>query len=330
MSEKGFNYKDRARVVVVVCFIFLIALLFPLFSSPQVMNLAILGLIGAILTLGLNVFFGYCGQINFGAAGFFALGGYGVALLEEYLKIPFIISLPLAVIFSGIVVSLVSLFLVRLRGHSLALGTLAFSLAVYTSVARGFKNVTGGEDGINLKPLLLFDGSPVGEWFFYYLALATVVACCWLSWTLRKSRVGRAMTEIAQNELAALSFGVNISKYLRLGLILNSLMAGVAGGIFVKWIGWISPEYFGLMPNIIIVLALVVGGVGSIAGAVVGGIFIYILPQLMIRFAEISVLTYGVILCLSLLFLPRGIVGEIFNLYYTHRTKLNVSQSEGE
>jgi len=330
MSEKGFNYKDRARVVVMVCFIFLIALLFPLFSSPQVMNLAILGLIGAILTLGLNVFFGYCGQINFGAAGFFALGGYGVALLEEYLKIPFIISLPLAVIFSGIVVWIVSLFLVRLRGHSLALGTLAFSLAVYTSVARGFKNFTGGEDGINLVPVMLFDGSPVGEWFFYYLALATVVACCWVNWTLRKSRVGRAMTEIAQNELAALSFGVNISKYLRLGLVLNGLMAGVAGGIFVKWIGWISPEYFGLMPNVIILLALVVGGVGSIAGAVVGGIFIYILPQLMIRFAEISVLTYGVILCLSLLFLPRGIVGEIFNLYYTHRTKLSVSLSEGE
>jgi len=329
MSKKGFNYKEKATIVAIVCFIFLIAIIFPLFSNPKVMNLAILGLIGAILTLGLNIFFGYCGQINIGAAGFFAAGGYGVALLEEYLKVPFYISLPLAVILSGIVASLVSIFLVRLRGHSLALGTLAFSLAVYTSVAKGFKNFTGGEDGINLTNVM-FDGSPVGEAFFYYLALATVVACCWLSWTLRKSRVGRAMIEIAQNELAALSFGVNIKKYLRLGLILNGLMAGMAGGIFVKWIGWISPEYFGLMPNIIIILALVVGGVGSIAGAVAGGIFIYILPQLMINFAEYSVLTYGIILCLSILFLPRGIVGEIFNLYSTHREKINAWLSGGE
>ena len=330
MNQKGHTAKKNAGGLVLIGFIFVVALLFPLFSVPQLMNLAVLGLIGAILTLGLNIFFGYCGQINFGAAGFFAIGGYGVALLEEFLKIPFIMSMPLAIILSGITALLISIFLVRLRGHSLALGTLAFSLAVYTSVAKGFKNYTGGEDGINLAPVMLSSNSQAGEWFFYYLALAAVVACCWFSWTLRNSRVGRAMIEIAQNELAAVSFGVNISRHLRLGLMLNGIIGGIAGAIFVKWVGWISPEYFGLMANIIIVLALVVGGVGSIAGAVVGGIFIYILPQLMIRFGEISVLTYGIILCIFLLFVPGGIVGGILNIYRSSKAKLSDSLAEGE
>lgn len=325
MIERGFDYKIK---IFAYLGIFLIALLFPLFSGLRVMNFAIHGLIGAILTLGLNIFFGYCGQINFGVAGFFAIGGYSVALLEKYLHLPFIITLIAAVVLSGGIALLVSVFLVRLRGHSLALGTFAFSLAVYTSVAKGFKNFTGGEDGINLAPVMLFQGVRAGDTFYYYLAVGILIACCWLSWTLRESRVGRAMVEIAQNETAALSFGVNIDKYLRLALMLNGMIAGIAGAIFVKWCGWISPEYFGIMANMIVVLALVVGGIGTVAGSLVGGISMYILPLVLIRFAEISVLTYGIILSVFLLFLPRGIVGEIKHLYYNLKIKSKTSQAE--
>lgn len=325
MIERGFDYKLK---IVAYVGIFLIALLFPLFSGPRLMNFALYGLIGAILTLGLNIFFGYCGQINFGVAGFFAIGGYSVALLEKYLHLPFIITLIAATVLTGAIALLISIFLVRLRGHSLALGTFAFSLAVYTSVAKGFKNFTGGEDGINLAPVMLFQGVRAGDTFYYYLAVGVVIACCWLSWTLRESRVGRAMVEIAQNETAALSFGVNIDKYLRLALMLNGMIAGIAGAIFVKWCGWISPEYFGIMANMIVVLALVVGGIGTVAGSLVGGISMYILPLVLIRFAEISVLTYGIILSVFLLFLPRGIVGEIKHLYYNLKIKSKTSQAE--
>jgi len=103
------------------------------------MNFAIHGIIGAILTLGLNIFFGYCGQINFGVAGFFAVGGYTVALLEKYLHLPFIATLIAAIVLSGAISLFISIFLLRLRGHSLALGTFAFSLAVYTSVAKDLR-----------------------------------------------------------------------------------------------------------------------------------------------------------------------------------------------
>lgn len=327
MNKRGSDYKVKIFAFIGVL---LVALLFPQFSNLRVMNFAIYGLIGAILALGLNIFFGYCGQINFGVAGFFAIGGYSVALLEKYLALPFVISLIIAVALSGAITLLMSIFLVRLRGHSLALGTFAFSLAVYTSVAKGFKNFTGGEDGIKLAPVMLFHGVRAGDAFYYYLAIATLLACCWLSWTLRESRVGRAMIEIAQNETAALSVGVNIDKYLRLALLLNGLIAGMAGAIFVKWTGWISPEYFGIMANMIVVLALVVGGVGNIVGALVGGISMYILPLVIIPFAEISVLAYGVILSIFLLFMPRGIVGEIKHLYDSRKIKSNLYQAEGK
>lgn len=294
----------------------LFAFLLPFFSSSQTIYFAILGLIGAILALGLNIFFGYCGQVNFGVAGFFAVGGYGVALLEKYLHLPFAINLMLALILGGLVGLLISPCLVRLREHGLALGTLAFALAIHTSVSKGFVGFTGGEDGINLAPLMLFNGRKAGDLFYYYLLVAAVAACYWVNWVLRNSRVGRAMIGIAQNETAASVFGVNINKYLRIALVLNGVMAGAAGGIFVKWAGWCAPEYFSLMCNVIILLAVVVGGVGSAMGAVVGGILMYMLPQLLIFLAEFHVLFYGIILAVFLLFLPQGIAGEIKGLYY--------------
>lgn len=295
---------------ILVGVLLLAALLFPFFTSSAMLYFSILGLVGAILALGLNVFFGYCGQINFGVAGFFAVGGYGVALLEKYLQWPFAVNLILAVTLTALVALLISPCLVRLREHGLALGTLAFALAVHTSVSKGFVDFTGGEDGISLAPLILFSGKRAGDWFYYYLLVAAVGACYWLNFTLRNSRVGRAMIGIAQNETAASIFGVPIDKFLRLALVLNGGIAGLAGGIFVKWAGWCAPEYFGLMTNVIILLAAVVGGVGNALGAMVGGILMYTLPQMLIFLGEFHVLFYGLILAVFLLFLPRGIVGE--------------------
>lgn len=309
------NAEHIGRVVLFGVLI-IVVLLFPMVCGGRILYLTILGLVGAILALGLNIFYGYCGQINFGAAGFFAIGGYGVALLEKYLHWPFAVNLILATILGGVITLLISFCLVRMRGHGLALGTLAFALAVYTAVSKGFVSFTGGEDGINLSHLILFQGKKAGDLFFYYLLLAAVGGCYWVSWVLRNSRIGRAMIGIAQNETAAASVGVDNRKYIRLALVLNGVMASLAGGIFVKWAGWCAPEYFNLMCNVIILLSVVVGGAGSALGALIGGTVMYILPQLLIFLAEFNVLFYGVILAVFLLFLPQGLAGEIKRLYF--------------
>jgi len=326
--EKG-NNVGRLAFLAFMAILILVVLFFPFLCGGRILYLTIIGLVGAILALGTNIFFGYCGQINFGAAGFFAAGGYGVALLEKYLNLPFAINLILAVIIVGFLTLLISLCLVRMRGHGLALGTLAFALGIHASVSKGFVAFTGGEDGINLAPLILFNGSKAGDSFFYYLLVAAVAACYWVSWVLRNSRVGRAMVGIAQNETAAASVGVDIKKYLRIALVLNGVMGGLAGGIFVKWASWCAPEYFNLMCNVIILLSVVVGGTGSTLGAVVGGASMYILPQLLIALAEFHVLFYGVILAIFLRFLPRGIVGETQRLYYWLSLRRSTNRIEG-
>lgn len=312
--------KGRRNTIVLIVVIFLIALLFPLIASPNIIYYTVIGLIGAVLALGLNVFFGYCGQINFGCAGFFAVGAYSGALLEKYFNFPFFVNIIIAAILTGLVTWVVSYFLLQLRHHTLGLGTLAFSLVVYTVVSKGFTDITRGEDGIDLAHLTIF-GSKMGDEFFYYTLLIIVGLCYWLNHALRHSRIGRAMIGMGQNETAVLSLGVNINNLFLLGLLLNGIISGLVGALYVKWIGWCSPEYFNIMTNVIILLSVVVGGIGSPLGAVIGGIFMYILPQLVIGFAKYQTLVYGIILLVFIRFLPKGIVGEINSIVFRFRNR---------
>jgi len=284
--------------------------LLPFYGSGLALHLAIIGMMGAIAALGLNIFYGYCGQINFGSAGFLAIGGYGVALLEKYAHIPYFASLIIAVVTSGIIAFVVSYPLLRLREHILALGTLAFGLALYEAFAKGFTRYTGGEDGIDISMLIVF-GEPAGDRFFFYLFLICMVICFWISYAMRNSRVGRAMVSISQDEIAATSLGVNINKYLVIAFIISGMVTALSGGLFVKWTGWCSPEYFSLMISILILLAVVIGGAGSAVGALTGGLFMFILRELLAPLALYDVLAYGIVLTVFFLFIPQGITGLV-------------------
>lgn len=295
---------------VLACVAIVSIFLFSLYGSGIALHFAMVGLTGAILAQGLNIFYGYCGQINFGSAGFFAIGGYGVALLEKYMHMPYFVSLILSVAIAGLIALLMTLPLLRLREYMLALGTLAFGLAIYETVSKGFTSYTGGEDGINMSKLKIF-GTPVGDTFFFYVFLIATFLCLWVSYALRNSRTGRAMVSISQDEIAATSLGVNINKYLVQAFVLSGIIPALAGGLFVKWTGWCSPEYFSLKNSIVILLAVVVGGTGSGIGAAMGGVIMFLLQEILVPLAIYEMLAYGVILCIFLLFMPRGIKNGI-------------------
>jgi len=227
-----------AAAIIALAFLVLL----PAFADSTVMFLAIVGLMGGIAALGVNIFYGYCGQVNFGAAGFMAIGGYGVALLERDLQIPYVGGLIMGIVASGLIALLVSVFLLRLRHFVLGLGTLAFGLAIYSVFAKGFTDYTGGEDGIGVSSMKIF-GATAGDTFFYYLSLICVGLCVWVSHALRNSRVGRGMVAIAEDEVAATSMGVNINSYLRTALLLNGMITALAGGLFVKYLNFCSPEH---------------------------------------------------------------------------------------
>jgi branched-chain amino acid transport system permease protein len=287
-----------------------VILLFPLYGRGEASHLAIVGLMGAISALGLNLFYGYCGQINFGAAGFIAIGGYGVALMEKYTGMPFVFCLIISIIAAGLIALILTFPLLRLREYMLALGTLAFGMVVYEAASKGFTDYTGGEDGIDMMALSFF-GEPVGDVFFFYVFLGVTCLCFWISHALRHSRTGRAMVAIAQDETAATSLGVNIDKYLRKTFMLSGMMLALGGGLFVKWSVWCSPEFFSLMTSVTVLLAVVVGGVGSAFGSIIGGVFMFSLRELLVPLALYDMLVYGIILGVFLLFMPRGIRGGI-------------------
>jgi len=298
-----------------ISIILVFLLVLPAFAKGNVMFLAILGLIGGIAALGANVFFGYCGQVNFGSAGFMAIGGYAVALLERDLHAPYFIGLVVGILASGLVALFISVFLLRLRHFVLGLGTTAFGLAIYSMAAKGFTDYTRGEDGISLMALQVFD-LQAGDKFFYYFALACIIGCVWVSYALRSSRIGRGMAAIAENEVAAAAMGVNINHYLRIALVLNGLLDGLAGGLLVKYLTFCSPEHFSLPYSILIFISVVVGGAGSALGAAMGGMMMFTISEILTPLALYHTLVYGVILGAMLLFMPEGIAGGIRSLIH--------------
>jgi branched-chain amino acid transport system permease protein len=312
ISVKG-DMKTEKFKILVFSIVLVCLLILPAFAKGIVMFLAILGLIGGIAALGVNIFFGYCGQVNFGTAGFMAIGGYSVALLERDLHTPYFLNLVIGIVVSGLIALLVSVFLLRLRHFVLGLGTVAFGLAVYSVFAKGFTDYTRGEDGVSLNPLQLF-GIQAGDNFFYYLSLICVILCIWISYAVRNSRVGRGMVAIAENEVAATSMGVDIDHHLRIALVLNGLLNGLAGGLLVKYLNFCSPDHFNLSYSILVFIGVVVGGAGSALGAALGGIIMFTINEILTPLGLYHTLTYGVILGSILLFMPDGIVGGIRSL----------------
>ncbi len=309
MNQKYPYISMNTRKVALIIIVILGLLgLFPHFVPSLYMYYATFSLIGALWTLSLNFFMGYCGQINFGVGAFGFISGYSFALLVTKLGVPTLVAALLSIIIVCLVTYAVSIILVRLREVELGLGTLAFSLALHAAVSTSLKGITGGEDGISLPPLTIF-GRTMGDLFYFYVCLVLVVLCCFVSYLVLDSRIGRAMKAIGQDEIAARSVGIDIPKYWRLGLILNALFGGLAAVLYVQWVKWISPEHFGLHLNILVLLALVVGGMGKPLGATIGGMFIFLLPQFLVALQEWSTLVYGLILVLVLKFLPSGIAG---------------------
>ncbi len=282
-----------------------LVLFLPMLLSKYYLYLVKLSGIGIILALGTNIFFGYCGQINFGAAAFYALGAYISAILQVRLGLPFFAAFPLTLTGCLLASLIVGVPLLRLRHHTLALGTVAFASVVYL-VLNTWITFTGGEDGLAM-PKVSFFGYKAGSHFYYYLILIFAVLSYLMCHYLVCSRVGRAMKAIREDEVAALSTGINSGHYRMLAFMLNGLLSGLAGILFAQESAWITPSTFHLWTNVVIILMVVVGGAGSNFGAALGGAIIMLLPQLLGAFQQYHVLIYGLLLALTLRFMPQGI-----------------------
>lgn len=294
----------------IILFIFLAAAAFLPFIARE-FYLYLVRLIGiyAIMALGLNIFMGYCGQVNIGIAGFFCMGAYFPTILQDKMGWHYLIAFPVTTVISFLVGWGMSWPLLRLRGHSMAIGTLAFAMGVYLVFER-FPTITGGSDGTVVPAMTLF-GQTIGNIFYYYLILFFLAVAFLMCYFLANSQLGLALRAVGDNEDAAAAMGVNINHYKKLAWLLNGVLASIAGSLYAQQAGFISPDTFGLWTNVLVLVMLCVGGTGTILGPIVGAAIMTLLPYLLVKIQHYTFLMEGLILLGVLRFLPYGVVGAI-------------------
>lgn len=281
----------------------------------------------AVAAIGLNLITGYAGQISLGHNAFFALGAYTAALSVTYFNVHYVASVLIAAVVTFIVGYLSGFPAQRLRGLYLALITLVLAVSV-SPVIKHFKSITGGMAGLFIErpEAPQWTGLTRDAWI-YYIVLAFAVLCFYLARNFVAGSTGRALTAVRLAPLAAVSMGVNVNGYKVLIFGLGSMLGGIGGALFSFSIGFIAPDSFNLLLSVSFLAAIVVGGLGTILGALVAGLFLQFIPSYASDISEaLSGAVYGGILILCMFFMPRGIVGTVIQLRHERRAKAASTQ----
>ncbi len=275
-------------------------------------------LIYSIVGLGLMLLVGFTGQISLGHAAFLAVGAYTEALMQAK-GIPFFVSLPCAALFASVLGLIVGLPALRLKGIYLAIATLAFNVIVEEVITR-WESLTGGNSGLHLKHIALFGFDLEGDRSFYYLCLALTVLSVFAMLNLLRSPTGRAFVAIRDSEISASCMGVNLAKYKTLSFAISAALTGIGGALYAHKVSFISPEQFTLLQSIELVTIVILGGVGSIHGAVLGAAFLIVLPQLIavakdylpgnVGGSGLQAVVFGLVLISFIVFEPLGLYGR--------------------
>lgn len=269
--------------------------------------LAAFALIYAVFVIGLNIFMGYAGQASFGQNAFAAIGGYTSAVLTTAYNVPPLIALAAGVCGAVICAVLIGYPTLRLKGHYLAMATLAIGLIVY-EVAVQWQSITHGYMGISgIPPLGIGSFEAASDREQLVLLSVLVVLCMGSAWLIRHSRFGRALVALSGSENAARALGIDVARYKLAAFVVSAVYAAVAGSLFVHIVGFVSPEVFGMNMVILGFTMLYVGGIGTITGPLVGAIVINLLPETMRGLKDYQDLVYGAALILLLIYAPEGL-----------------------
>ena len=276
-------------------------------------------LIYSIVGLGLMLLAGFTGQVSIGHAAFLGVGAYTQAYLTN-LGVPFPLALVASAVLSAAVGIVVGVPALRVKGIYLGIATLAFGIIVEEVFAR-WESVTGGNAGVHVKAPNLFGWKLSSDTEFYYLCLVLCVAVTLGVLNLLRAPTGRAFVAIRDSEISAQSMGINLAYYKGLSFALSAALAGIAGALYAHKIQFLSPEQFGLIQSVDLLLLVVVGGLGFVHGAFLGAIFLITMPQLIAigkdwlppaigGAAGLQAVIYGAVLVAFVLFEPMGLYGR--------------------
>jgi len=263
----------------------------------------------SIITIGLCLLMGYAGQISLGHAAFFGLGAYVSGVITTKYGLNPWLCLLMGMGVSGTIAFLVGSPSLKLRGHYLAMATLGFCIIV-TIIFNENVDITGGPDGLAFIPGISIMGYPINTVAkYYYLVWFTVFVTLLLSLNVIGSRVGRAMRSIHGSELAANTMGVNVAKYKITVFVYSGAVASLAGSLYAHYLNFINPSSFDLFVSIKLLIMIILGGMHSVWGAVIGAALVTFLSYEWLHyFEEAEVMVYGAIIMVIIIFLPDGLV----------------------
>jgi branched-chain amino acid transport system permease protein len=290
--------------------------------NPYHLHTLIMAGIFAVLALSLNLLLGYTGQLSLGHAAFFGIGAYASALVTVKLEWSPWIGLLAAVGLPALAGWVIGRLALKIRGAYFVLLTISFA-GVVSLVSVNWMELTNGPLGLPGIPAIeivvpgLLELSLLRKSAYYYLVLAAVVACYLVCLAIVRSRVGRALVALRENETLAASVGINVTHYLVLATVVSAAMAGLGGGLYAHYTRFVSPEVFLFTYTVTMVIMVVAGGKGTLAGPVVGAVLFTALPEVLraVTSWQWQMLLYGILLILVLFFMPRGIVPSLTALW---------------
>lgn len=298
-------------------------ILFPLFVSEYRVNVMITAMIYVILGLGLNIVVGLAGLLDLGYVAFYAVGAYTYALLNYHYHIGFWVALPLGALVGAVFGILLGIPVLRLRGDYLAIVTLGFG-EIIRLILENWGQFSFGPSGIANIPRPSFFGMELtrsqGILFMYYLMIALGIFTIFVVNRLQHSRLGRSWLALREDEIACQAMGIDRMKTKLAAFALGATWAGMMGVIFSAKTAFINPASFTFLESAIILSIVVLGGMGSILGVVLGAFVLILLPEELRAFSQYRMLIFGASMVLMMVFRPQGFISNVRRSYEYHES----------
>jgi branched-chain amino acid transport system permease protein len=280
------------------------------FTNTYFYDVGVNAMFNAIVCVGLNLLIGYAGQISLGHAGFFALGAYGSAILTVTYGLPPIAAMIASAAVVGVLAFVVGRPILKLKGHYLAMATLGIGIIIHI-VLKTESKFTGGPDGMSLDNFSLLGFTVMGDRMWYWVAGGLLIVTVWLALNLIDSPVGRALRAVHGSEVGAEVVGVDTSSYKVLVFVVSAVFASLVGSLFAHKNGFITPDIGSFFHSVELVTMVVLGGMASVFGALIGAVILTLLPQVLAAVEQYEAMILGAIMMGTMIFMPKGLLPSL-------------------
>lgn len=308
------SQEGRSRITKLIVFAAgpLLVLSVPLgTSNPYILRIIIILFIYSIMAVSLNLIMGLTGLLSISHAAFFGIGAYTSALLSLRIGLSFWLCLPAAAIVSALFALMIGFPVLRLKGHYLALATLAFN-EIVKLVIYNWDGLTRGASGLpNIPPPRIFSFQFTSQLSYYYLTFFFLLLTVALIGRIFYSDFGRALRSLKEDEVISQALGIEVMQYKVLAFLIGGLFAGLAGSLYAHYNTFVSAQITDVFESVLIIVMVFIGGAGSILGSLAGAVLVILLPEVLRGLEAYRMLIFGSILILVMMFYPHGLLGKL-------------------